>query len=109
LPHPAQGALVFRRIINLLFQAPDEFQGLVRAAQLAGVPFLGFWLEAPQAMLEARVAGRRNDASDADVTIVRAQAAMPKGATDWVPISAADDVEMVAARIMGHFRGRAVG
>ncbi len=96
-------------IADGVFGDPAKRRRIARAAQLAGVPFLGFWLEAPQAMLEARVAGRRNDASDADVTIVRAQATMPKGAMSWVPISAANDVETVAARIMDHLRGRAIG
>jgi len=47
-----------------------------RAAALAaelGVPFRPAWLTAPQAVLEARVAARVGDASDADVAVLRGQ------------------------------------
>jgi aminoglycoside phosphotransferase family enzyme len=47
-----------------------------RAEQLAGdcaVPFDAVWLEAPAAVLEARVAARTNDASDATLPVVQDQ------------------------------------
>lgn len=46
----------------------------VRAAA-GSAPFLGVWLHAPPEVLEARVAGRSGDASDADVGVLRAAAA----------------------------------
>ncbi len=59
------------------------------AARAAGVRFLGLWLEAPLAELEARIAARRRDASDATVAVLRAAAASNPQAGDWVAIDAA--------------------
>ena len=50
-------------------------------------------------LLEARVAGRRGDASDADIAVVRAQSAMRTGAIDWVALDASGSVDEVAGRI----------
>jgi predicted kinase len=49
-----------------------------RAEALAaevGAPFKAAWLEAPVEALEARVAGRKGDASDATVEVLHEQAA----------------------------------
>jgi predicted kinase len=48
-----------------------ERQAIERVATGFNVAFRGFWLEAPEAVLEARVAARAGDASDADVAVVR--------------------------------------
>ena len=56
--------------------AARERRPLERLAADLGVPFRGFWLEAPERVLEARVAARTGDASDADVAVVRRQRAM---------------------------------
>ena len=59
------------------------------AARAAGkVPFLGVWLQAPLAELEARVAGRVGDASDADVAVLRRAAKADPGAGDWLAVEA---------------------
>jgi len=60
----------------------------VRAAAGA-VPFLGVWLQAPLAVLEARLAARQGDASDASVAVLRRAAsgnARPPG--DWLAVNA---------------------
>ncbi len=86
-------------IADGVFGGPDQRARIERAAAAAGVPFQGFWLEAPEAVLEARVEGREGDASDADIAVVRAQAAMRTGAIDWSSIDASGSVEAVAGRI----------
>jgi len=58
------------------------------AARTAGVAFRGLWLEAPLADLEARVAARQRDASDATVAVVRAASSSNAGAGDWLAIDA---------------------
>ena len=83
-------------IADGVFGGPDQRARIERAAAAAAVPFSGFWLQAPEAVLEARVGGRRGDASDADVAVVRAQRAMATGAVDWVSIDASGSVEAVA-------------
>jgi len=74
-------------------------QRIAAAAAARGAPFAGFWLEAAQAILEDRVAGRTGDASDADVEVVRAQAAMDTSRIDWRRIDAAGGAAGVAATI----------
>ena len=63
------------------------------AADRAGVAFQGFWLTAPLSVLEARVAARRDDASDATVDVVRraarANVAMAEGGR-WIVLDATD-------------------
>jgi predicted kinase len=86
-------------IADGVFGDPAKRAQIARAADAAAVPFQGFWLEAPQAVLEERVAKRRNDASDADLAVVRAQGAMAAGPVDWEPIAATDSVEKVAERL----------
>jgi aminoglycoside phosphotransferase family enzyme/predicted kinase len=72
----------------------------VAIAQAAGeAAFLGVWLEAPMAVLEARVAGRRGDASDADVGVLRRAAAADPGAGEWLAVDASDGDAALAAVI----------
>ena len=52
------------------FVDPARRAAVSDAAAAAGVPFLGVWLDAPLAVLEARIAGRRGDASDATVAVL---------------------------------------
>jgi uncharacterized protein len=58
------------------------------AAREAGVAFVGLWLEAPLAELEARIAGRQRDASDATVAVLRAASETHPDAADWSAIEA---------------------
>ena len=64
-----------------------------RAEALAvecGVPFHGVWLEAPAEVLEARVAGRTGDASDATLEVLHDQIARCRGpAMGWGRVDAA--------------------
>jgi predicted kinase len=63
-----------------------------RAETLAadcGVPFKGAWLEAPLDVLEARVAGRTGDASDATLEVLHDQIARHGGeAVSWPKVDA---------------------
>ena len=66
------------------------------AAQRACVPFQGFWLQAPLAQLEDRVAARTGDASDATVAVLHAAAPNDPGPLDWTPIDASDATNALA-------------
>ena len=66
------------------------------AAQRACVPFQGFWLQAPLAQLEDRVAARTGDASDATVAVLHAAASNDPGPLDWTPIDASDATNALA-------------
>ena len=76
-------------ICDAVYGGEHERRSVERAAAEAGAPFRGFWLEAPEDVLEERVAARAGDASDADVTVVRAQRARVRGdAVVWPRVRA---------------------
>ncbi len=92
-----------------VFGNPAKRQRIAAAASRAGVPFTGIWLEAPEAVLETRVGARTGDASDADVAVVRAQAAMPTGVIDWARVSAAGELDQVVDRVRDRLEQQATG
>ena len=67
---------------------PEQRAAFVGVARAAGVPFLGFWLQAPREVLAARIAGRRDDVSDATLAVLDDQLARDPGPLDWAPIDA---------------------
>jgi len=70
-----------------------------RAERLAtdcGVPFHGVWLEAPTEVLEARIAARSGDASDATVPTLHDQVARLDAAVAWPRVNASGAVEQSA-------------
>ncbi len=70
------------------------------AARQAGVPFRAVWLEAPEPVLERRVADRTGDASDADVAVVRRQARSLKDpSVAWPRVGAGRALVEVAADV----------
>lgn len=84
-------------IADAVFASPAQRAALAAMAQRAGVPFHGIWLQAPAAVCAARVAGRRDDASDATPAVVAAQQGYAVGDIDWQVIDAAADPATVAA------------
>jgi hypothetical protein len=73
-----------------------------RAETLAAechVPFLGVWLEAPAVVLEARVAARTGDASDATLKVLHDQIARHGGeAVSWPKVDATGPAAATAAQ-----------
>ena len=69
-----------------------------RAEALAaecGVPFRAAWLDAPTSVLEARVAGRTGDASDATVAVLRDQLARLQP-VNWPKVDATAPTDVAA-------------
>ncbi len=70
-------------IADATFLDPEQRAAIGAAAETAGVPFVGLWLEAPLPLLEGRVSARGQapepDPSDATPAIVRRAAAQPAG------------------------------
>jgi aminoglycoside phosphotransferase family enzyme/predicted kinase len=83
-------------VLDATFLRPELRAGAEAAARATGTPFHGLWLEAAAEVLEARVARRRGDASDADVAVLRAQLARDPGPMGWSVIDAAQPVAGVA-------------
>ncbi len=87
-------------ICDGVYGDPDQRRGIEAVAATAGATFRGFWLEAPAAVLEARVAGRRGDASDADVAVLRRQReSVDTAAVAWRRLDADRPVAEIAAEI----------
>lgn len=77
-------------IADAVFLDPGERGRVAAIAAKAGVRFTGIWLEAPLPVLEARLAGRQADASDADAAVLRQAAARDPGPIDWIRLDASD-------------------
>ncbi len=66
---------------------------IAAAARQAGLKFIGLWLDAPLSVLEARIAARHGDASDATVEMLRDAARANPGVAarlgpDWIVLDA---------------------
>ena len=77
-------------IVDAVFARQNERAAVEQLAQLLGVPFRGLWLEAPPAVLRTRVAGRRDDASDATVEVVDRQLARDTGPIAWTRLASGE-------------------
>src|SRR5690606_9950429 len=70
-------------VFDAVHGVPVAREACEALAREFAVPFHGFWLEAPGAVLEARVAARTDDASDATVEVVRRQLQGQPSRNDW--------------------------
>ena len=87
-------------IADAVFGRREERAALEVTARLAGVTLAGLWLDAPLAVRESRVATRMNDASDADIGIVRRQDGLGLSAPEWTAIDASGPPEATHRRAM---------
>jgi aminoglycoside phosphotransferase family enzyme/predicted kinase len=70
-------------VVDAVHARPAEREAIERVATAAGVPFVGFWLDAPTAVMIERVESRAADPSDADEAVIRTQLAHDVGAIVW--------------------------
>jgi aminoglycoside phosphotransferase family enzyme/predicted kinase len=84
-------------ILDAVAASPEERAAFAETAAGIGVPFAGLWLEAPPALLGARIRMRRNDVSDATEDVLRQQLDWDIGRLDWIRISARGDPAACAA------------
>ncbi len=75
-------------VVDAVHAREEERNALEAVANRLGVPFSGFWLDAPANVLIARVKARKNDASDADASVVEAQIGFDKGGMHWQVLDA---------------------
>src|SRR5262249_40644793 len=87
-------------IADAVHGSEAERMGIDSVARKAGVPFFAFWLDAAPHVLEARVAERTEDASDATVEILRQQLTSVSSPENWSKLdaSAGAQVLLSAAR-----------
>ncbi len=88
-------------ILDASFLDPGLRAAAAALALRLGVPFFGAWLDVPRAVLEARIAARRDDASDATLTVLRRILAttppVPAISPKWHCIDGADTAAAAAA------------
>jgi aminoglycoside phosphotransferase family enzyme/predicted kinase len=90
-------------VLDAVFMKAAERDKAAAIAARCGVPFEGVWLEAPEAVLRARVGARKNDASDADLAVLAMQLKQQPGELGWRLLDAEGDfvqlAEAMAARL----------
>ncbi len=84
-------------IVDAVHARPEERDAVAALATAHGAGFTGLWLEAPVEVLQARVAGRSGDVSDATPSVVGEQARYDLGAMNFARIDARAGLHAVAA------------
>ncbi|MFD1379849.1 bifunctional aminoglycoside phosphotransferase/ATP-binding protein [Fodinicurvata halophila] len=85
-------------IADAVWAKPEERGQLEALARDCGAAFRGLWLEAPRETLEARIEGRRNDSSDATVSVLEHQLTHETGEIAWPRLDTGNGAEAVLAR-----------
>ncbi|MGE4219364.1 MAG: AAA family ATPase [Alphaproteobacteria bacterium] len=86
----------FPLVADATFAARGDRADIALVAAAAGVPFTGFWLEAPMPLRTERVAARRRDPSDATVDLLPRFRADPPDESGWHRLDAASGASAVA-------------
>jgi predicted kinase len=87
-------------IADAVFREPEQRNLMAAVAGRTNAAFHGLWLEGPLEMLESRVAGRKHDASDATVAILRQQLKEIIPPSTWARFDVACSKEEAAAQIV---------
>jgi predicted kinase len=83
-------------IADAVYAHPAERDAIAVVAGAVGLRFDGMWVEAPQAILERRLAARQADASDADADVLHRQLRTDAGRVDWRRLDGSADIECVS-------------
>lgn len=96
----AQAALAVGRscVLDGVHAQPAERTAARAVAEAGQARFSGLWLEAPEAVLAARVEARHGDVSDADTAIVSRQLAGGFGPIDWPRVDTDAPLDTVVGR-----------
>ena len=89
-------------IVDAVFASPEDRHTIQRLADDAWIPFVGLWLDAPEAMLIARASARRGDPSDADAEVIKTQVDRDLGSIDWCRLDASVPAEQVLEAARQH-------
>nr|WP_245216894.1 AAA family ATPase [Neoroseomonas nitratireducens] len=88
-------------VLDAVFLDPRHRAAAEGVAREAGLRFDGIWLEAPVELLRARIAARRDDASDADEAVLMRAATVDPGAIAWHRVAAEDGAAAAATAAIG--------
>jgi uncharacterized protein len=70
-------------VLDAVFAREDERRAAAALAARVGVPFQGIWLDVAKEVAQARIVGRKGDASDATPAVVERQFGYDLGRIDW--------------------------
>jgi aminoglycoside phosphotransferase family enzyme/predicted kinase len=84
-------------IVDAVHARPEERDAVAALAARHGIPFTGLWLEAPPEIMQARVAARAGDVSDATPHVVATQLSYDLGPLAFMRIDASLPLDDVAA------------
>jgi hypothetical protein len=105
-----QAALVLRAghsvVVDAVYGRAADRRVIEHVAEAASVPFIGLWLDAPESLLIDRTVQRRNDASDADPSVVRMQRAQDIGDLCWSRLDASAPAASVLSAATDRLRER---
>jgi aminoglycoside phosphotransferase family enzyme/predicted kinase len=87
--------------LDAMFLDPRHRLKAAEIAARVGVPFQGFWLEAPMEILKSRILARRGDASDATIAVLERAAQADPGPIDWRRLDAAGDALAAVRNALG--------
>ena len=87
-------------VVDAVHSRPEEREALERIARDESIAFTGLWLEADRTVVEARVAARIADPSDADLSVVAKQARYDSGEVGWIRIDASGGPEASLAQAL---------
>ncbi len=94
-------------ILDALFYDPVERQSAELLAQELGVPFAGFWMEAPLDVRLKRIRSRLRNPSDVtDVAELERQATLKTGRVTWRKIDTAGPKEETVAKVAAVLKKR---
>ncbi len=93
-------------IADAVFARPSDREAIEQVAISAGVPFVGVWLDAPEAVLVARAGQRTHDPSDATPEVIKEQRAQETGSMQWHRIDASSTADRVLERATSILEGR---
>lgn len=82
-------------IVDAVHAKPEERAAIAALAAQQGVPFAGFWLEAPARVMRDRVAARVGDVSDATPSVVDTQLDYDIGPQDFAVVDAGRALDQV--------------
>ncbi len=86
-------------VLDATFLEPARRDAAQELAESAQVRFDGVWLQADEARLRERLAGRSADASDATEAVLAAQQRLDPGIIDWPRTDGGEDVSAIARAI----------
>ncbi len=91
-------------VVDAVQAREEERRAIEEIARAAGVAFDGIWLEAPAKTLEARIASRRGDVSDATVDVLQQQLGYALGEITWKRVDVSGGAEAVSTAVRAHLR-----